>query len=149
MRFIWVDILVCCINITLKCKQEIFLCNLLFVNSKLFFLKICAKQTMATCSKNTLIFNKNNNQGKYGSSTHAKRIISTMESVINSVRKERRNRKKHLKSDEPEINNISSVLSNNLSLISPNLDNQQKDGIYASAVGGSHVIEFYVFFIIF
>lgn len=67
----------------------------------------------------------------------SKLIISNMESVIRSVKKQHVVKKKKRKIVEPEISDISMILTNSLTFVSPNVSNS--DDILTSTVANGHV----------
>lgn len=70
----------------------------------------------------------NQNMPSPSSSTTSKLIVSTMESVISSVKKQRKAKKKKRETIEPDISDISSILSTSLSFVSPTVSTSVSDG---------------------
>ncbi|XP_037906727.1 ATPase family AAA domain-containing protein 5 [Hermetia illucens] len=75
---------------------------------------------------------KNGPTPKPSPKTQSRQIISNMESVISSVKKKHRHRRRKetngLNKSEPEITDISNILSNSLSFVSPNTTQEKVKG---------------------
>lgn len=69
----------------------------------------------------------------------SKLIISNMESVIRSVKKQHVVKKKKRKIVEPEISDISNILTNSLTFISPNVSNSEEKSSLATVANGHDV----------